>query len=751
MGTPGRLCKPVDAKRLSWRLSQEPEAMLPARRLFGVVCAVVLPIAPAAAQGWIEHPRGAIEKVRSAVQVTVTGRAARVTVEEWFRNGGALLDEASYLYPLPGEAVFSDFSLWQGDRELKGEPMDAAQARAIYEEIVRRKRDPALIELAGHGLLRARVFPIGAGETRKITLRYTQMLDRVGDAWRFRYTAGTGAGAAASSSFRMQVDSAARFGDPYSPTHRLSTSRSDDRILLTLADSNTRGDLELFLPLTRNLVGMSLVTSQPVGEDGFFMLLLAPGRTETPSLRRDLVAVLDVSGSMSGDKLDQAKAALAQLLGTLRSGDRFRVVTFGSGVRRYAVGWTDVSADNVRAAQEWVRRVDTDGGTNIAGALTEAFAEPPADGRLGVVVFLTDGMATVGETDPERIADQAERGRGPFRVFAFGIGYDVNTYLLDRLTERARGVTEYIRPGGDIEQAVGSLAAKVASPVLTDLAVRADGVELYDLQPHTLPDLFGGDELVVFGRYRGAGSPKGVPDGPGERVVTVTGRRSEREERFSTGARFGSEQPGTDYIQQLWAARKAGALSSDIRLHGQNPEIVNELKRLALRYGILTEYTSYLVQEPNQVVNNRLMREYRAPAPQDQAGADAVQRSRAEKALSGSLHLEAVVVTAAADSVSARGAAMQNRTQRIGGRMFVWRDSVWTDIAHGDSLRVVRVVAYSDAYFALLRALPELVQPATLEPAVLVAGRRVSIKIEAGGKTTWTDGELAALVRDFRL
>ena len=360
-------------------------------------------------------------------------------------------------------------------------------------------------------------------------------------------------------------------------------------------------------------------------------------------------------------------------------------------------------------------------------------------------------MATVGETDPERIADQAERGRGPFRVFAFGIGYDVNTYLLDRLTERARGVTEYIRPGGDIEQAVGSLAAKVASPVLTDLAVRADGVELYDLQPHTLPDLFGGDELVVFGRYRGAGSPKGVPDGPGERVVTVTGRRSEREERFSTGARFGSEQPGTDYIQQLWAARKAGALSSDIRLHGQNPEIVNELKRLALRYGILTEYTSYLVQEPNQVVNNRLMREYRAPAPQDQAGADAVQRSRAEKALSGSLHLEAVVVTAAADSVSARGAAMQNRTQRIGGRMFVWRDSVWTDIAHGDSLRVVRVVAYSDAYFALLRALPELVQPATLEPAVLVAGRRVSIKIEAGGKTTWTDGELAALVRDFRL
>ena len=170
------------------------------RPFLGLLCALALPVVPTAAQGWIEpmHPfpvsRGAIAKIRSAVQISVSGRAARVTVEEWFRNASAQLDEASYLYPLPGEAVFSEFSLWQGDRELKGEPMDAADARAIYEEIVRRRRDPALIELAGHGLLRARVFPIGPGETRKITLRYTQVLDRVGDAARFRYTAGTGPG-----------------------------------------------------------------------------------------------------------------------------------------------------------------------------------------------------------------------------------------------------------------------------------------------------------------------------------------------------------------------------------------------------------------------------------------------------------------------------------------------------------------------------------------------------------------------------
>ena len=696
--------------------------------------------ARASAQGWIEPirplPRGSIERIRSAVQVAVAGRIARVTVEEWFRNTGPGLGEGTYLYPLPGEAVFSDFSLWQGDRELKGETMDATQARGIYETIVRQKRDPALIELAGHGLLRARVFPINPGETRKITLRYTQILDRAGDAWRFRYVGGP-SGSAASRSFRLEVDSAARFGEPYSPTHRVSVTRSGGGLAVTLADSSWSGDLDLLLPLARGLVGMSLLTQQSLGEDGSFMLLLAPGQAaQAVTLRRDLVAVLDVSGSMSGEKLDQAKAALVQLLGTLRPSDRFRVITFSSDVRRYAPAWTDAAGEHVRDAQQWVRALSAEGGTNIAAALGEAFAAAPAEGALGVVVFLTDGMPTVGETDPERIANAAEQNRGAFRVFCFGIGYDVNTYVLDRLTERARGTTEYIQPGGDIERAVGSLAAKVSSPVLTDLALRADGADLYDVQPGSLPDLFAGDELVVFGRFRGVGR--------GEWGVAVTGRRNGHEERFATSA-AATPQSGADYIPQLWAARKVGALTREIRLHGQNPEIMNELKRLALRYGILTEYTSYLVQEPNQVVV-RPPFDRIAPAPAAQVGALSVDRARREA--------KSAAVANAAEAAdmdeAVRGRLAGQASRRVGGHLFVRRDSVWTDVAHGDSLPVVRVAAFSDAYFALLRALPELVKPAALEPAVLVAGRRVSIKIEPGGKSTWQDGELERLVREFR-
>jgi Ca-activated chloride channel family protein len=723
-------------------------------RAVGLAVALVIASSPAVgAQGWIDPirpgPTGRIERVRSAVQVSVSGRVARVTVEEWFRNVGPTMDEGMYHFPLPGEAVFSSYSLWQGDQELRGEAMDAVQARAIYEAIVRQKRDPALIELAGQGLIRARVFPINPGETRKITLKYTQMLDRAGEAWRFRYLGDRGR-QTAPRSFRVEVDSASRFGDPYSPTHQIQAVRTGDRIDVTLADGAAAGDFELLLPLARGLVGLSLVTQHPAGEDGYFMLLLAPGAAaEAQALRRDLVAVIDVSGSMSGEKIAQAKLALTQLIGGLRDSDRFRLVAFSGGVRRYASGWTNATAANRGDAATWIRSLEAEGGTNIAGALTEAFAEAPDAEALGVVVFLTDGLPSVGESDPERIAERAEQGRGRFRVFSFGVGDDVNTYLLDRLTERARGTTEYVRPGENIERAVGALAAKVASPVLTDLALSASqGVEIYDLQPGSLPDLFAGDEMVVFGRYRGAGSAGG------ERTVAVRGRRNGRDESFQTT--LADREGDARYIEQLWAARKAGALSREIRLRGQTRELMDALKQLALRYGILTEYTSYLVQEPN--IASRRFAEERvmnapAPAPRDQAGSGAIARSALQDSMSSALRLDAVVVTgvnaAELDDVR-RARSGINPTQRVGGRLFIWRDSTWTDLGHGDSLRVVTVAPYSEAYFALLRAMPDLGPAAALEPAVLVAGRRASIKIEAGGKTAWRPGELDALVRDFR-
>jgi len=715
-------------------------------RLLAPLALLSLASAPLMAQGFVDPvrpvPQGSVTRVRSDVSVSVIGRVARVTVEEYFLNSGPMLGEANYIYPLPPDAAFGGLSLWQGDLEMKGEMLDATQARNIYEEIVRRRRDPALVELAGYGLIRARMFPIAPGETKKVTLRYNVIVKREGDALRFRYPVGSSAGAAPRS-IRITLDSARLFGNAFSPTHQLATHVEGDRESITVSDTGAARDLELYLPI-RTTVGASLTTYRPAGEDGYLMLLLSPGatRADVAVQPRDIVAVLDVSGSMSGAKIDQAKAALRQLLGTLRESDRFRLIAFSSDVRRFATDWTVATGDARNRAADWVSALSADGGTNIAGALSEAFSARPADGHLGLVVFLTDGLPTVGESDPEKLVASADHDRGAYRVFSFGIGYDVNTYLLDRLTEQARGATQYIRPGDNIESAVGALAAKVSSPVLTDLSLSAGSAELYDLQPGQLPDLFAGDETVIMGRFRGVGS--------GQWSLTVNGRRNGSTEHFAAAA-DGAEHATNDYVARLWANRKAGSLAREVRLHGPTPELLQSLKTLALRYCILTEYTAYLVQEPPTPIAQRAAEERMlnapAPAPASSTGAGAVAKSRRDAA-----QVQAVTVEADAAMLDemTRGRAGIAPTKRVGGRLFILRDSVWTDLGFKDGQRVVQVAPFSEAYFALLRALPELTKAATLGDKVLVAGSGVSVEIAPEGLASWAPGQLAALVQDFR-
>src|SRR5262245_35600956 len=196
--------------------------------------------------------------------------------------------------------------------------------------------------------------------------------------------------------------------------------------------------------------------------------------------------------------------------------------------------------------------------------------------------------------NPERIAQRAETERGQARVFVFGVGYDVNTYLLDRVSAAARGTTQYVRPGENVEQAVASFAAKVRQPVLADLHIADGAVRLTDIYPRQLPDLFAGEDLVLFGRYTVQRDMEGE--------VAVTGRRAGRTERYATQAQFAAYENGNDFIPRLWAARKIGSLSQQMRINGQNPELVEEIRALALRYGLLSEFTSYLVQEPNAVM-----------------------------------------------------------------------------------------------------------------------------------------------------
>ena len=738
------------------------------RRLIAVLALLAAPAA-LPAQGWIQPPIARvgppqIVRVSSTVRTRLEGRIARVEVEEQFRNAGGGMAEGSYLYPMPAGAVFTDFSLWMGENQVRGEMMNADQARGIYEEIVRRVRDPALLTLEGHGMIRARVFPIPPGETRKVVLRYTQVLDRAGDALRLRYTIGDRAFAAGrgyldqpgpvpTDAFRYTVTApdADAYGTPWSPTHEVTSRRVAGDLEITL-NPDASGDVEIFIPLRRGLVGTSVVTNAPPGEDGYFMLLISPPAADAaPAVPRDLSFVLDVSGSMSGEKIGQAKAALRQALGTLGRSDRFRLVAFSTRVVPFRDGYVAATPDNVQAARAFLDGLVADGGTNIAGALDAVLTGDSDAERLPVVVFVTDGNPTVGEQAPDRIAAAAAARAGRARIFTVGVGYDVNTYLLDRLAAEGRGSAAYVAPNANIETAMGELLGKIQHPALVNLRLVSAPVALSQSYPATLPDLFYGEELVVFGRYRGTGS------GP----VVVTGERGGRAERFTADAVFPASANENDWVPRLWASRRIGDLTRQIRLEGASSALVQEVRDLGLRYGILTEYTSYLVQEP-MTAWTRPQPMPVAPALRGGAGAaglqtgqEAFDRAQASAAMAGASNLAAADHAAKArlTELSVGGVASgapAREVRRAGGRLFVRTDSGWTDAAQRDSLKVVAVAPYSDAYFALVRALPEIAPCLVVGEDVLVAGRRASVRITGAGRSTWAAGELEALVRAFR-
>ena len=712
--------------------------------LLALLIGVCIPLHPSFAQGWVEiegrragTPVGPVARVGSRVVIAVEDRVARVQVEERFRNGGPTVAEGSYFYPLAGEASFTDFSLWLNDEELRGETMDADKAREIYESIVRRQKDPALLTLAGHGLVRAQIFPIQPGETRRVALRYTQLLPRQGDALRLRYALGL-RGPDSATELRVEIARGDLYGTPYSPTHPIDSRTDGGRLEITVSPGNA-GDVELFLPLRRPVAGATLLSHAGGGEDGYFMLLLAPGPAgRDPAVPRDLTLVVDVSGSMSGTKLEQAKAALQQALGTLDPSDRFRVIAFSGAVRSFRDEPVAATRANLADAREFVDGLAAEGGTNLAGALEAALHVPGDAERLAQVILVSDGMPSVGEQAPDRIAGEAAARVGRARIFPVGVGHDVNTYLLDRLAAEGRGAVEYVPPGASVESAVGVILSKLRHPALVDLRIAESPVELVALQPARLPDLFYGEELVVLGRYRERGAGR----------VVVTGMRNGARERVETQATFATES-GNGFIPRLWAARRIGELTRIVRVEGSSPVLIEEMRDLALRFGILTEYTAYLVQEPSRVAN--------APPPmprleeaRSQTGAGAFDRARRSAKFADTKTLQGADEIAAGVVGSTGPMGGKQAPKQVGGRMFVLRDSVWTDIGNADRIPITAVAAFSPAYFALVRMLPEITPYLSAGEDVLVAGRRGSIRIAHQGIEAWKPGELATLVRNFR-
>lgn len=726
-----------------------------------LICTLLLIPSSLFAQGWVIprpcvmrpcpmdarcfpcDPRGpSVVRRSSDVHAELTNGVLRYEVTETFVNQGSGIGEADYMFPLPKGAAFQDLKLSINGELVSGETMNAAQARQIYEQIVRQRRDPALVEWMGYGLLRTRIFPIGPGEEKKVVVRFQSVAEREGDALRMDYFRGSRPGPEmrtsnpeGSTSFTLKYPDDARYGNAYSPTHSLTTTRS--RSMREVTVNGDGREITLLVPVRRSTEpAISVLTYAPAHEDGFALVTLSPPAITARVTDRDVTLVLDVSGSMSGEKIRQARAAGLQLLSTLGPTDRFRLIDFSTDVRTFRDEFAYATAENVRAASRYLESLDASGSTNISGALEEALRPPVATGRLGLVLFVTDGQPTVGERDPETIASRVATLRGSRRIFSFGVGADLNVALVERLAIEGRGTAQFVRPNESVERAVSIVASRLTNPVVTDLRVYADGVRLLKTQPSQPSDIFAGQDFVMLTRYDNSGATR----------LRFEGRTANGPVQWTSRIVFPANSSENSFIARLWATQRIGYLSAEKRRNGGSSEVDDEIKQLGEQYGIPTEFSSYLVVEPGMqprqdMGNSRIMNQVVtgvAATPAQGNSAKSFEAARASAAQRAAMSVSAVdeAIGLSKDDKSVR---------REGNRLFTLRDSVWTDTGIKDSMSRIKIKAYSSAYFRILDALPELREPFALGAKVIIAGRSVAIEITPTGVDSLTDREIADL------
>lgn len=739
------------------------------------------------------------------VRVEISGNLAKTRVIQDFINPNSRQLEADFFFPVPKGADVTDFVLYMDGKPVKGEVLEKEKAREIYEGIVRRMKDPGLIEWIDYNLFKVRVFPVPANGTQKIELEFAQPLEA--DQGMFRYTFPLRAPRSLMESsrpaldlkFTVNIKSDEPLANVYSPSHPISTDMKDPKdvkVSLTAPPTAAGGDFTLFYETSNKDVALSLLATRPGSDDGFFSLMISPKMKvdESKVSPNDVVFVIDSSGSMLDDnKINQARRALTYCVSQLKPRDRFSLIRFSTEVERFKEELLPATEEKTAEAKRWIEQLQARGATNISGALKEALLmKKTSIGTTGTtavapvftVVFITDGLPTVGTTSAERIqAEVKEHGLGNVRIFTFGVGNDVNTKLLDALAADTRAASDYIRPGQDMELPISRFFDKISRPAMTNLKLELTNSETYDLYPKELPDLFFGTQLTVFGRYKK----------PGPTAIRLTGTVAGESAEFTYEKTLPEKEPTNEFVEKLWGTRKIGYLLDQIRAHGESSEVKDEVVRLAKKYGVVTPYTSYLVAEDVQVDGDSRRRADRVSPPsmapferreslmlkgpvaksdrRDMSGVSrgnipaadsmgqapalgafsmAPGRTESAPAFSFSAESGAAAVNAA-KAVQRLKEAKQEEAQgtsgiQKAGKTFVPVDGVWidTEIQSGET-SVLKIKYLSEAYFAAIRANPKLAE-------IFSLGERVRVKLAAGivevgpeGKEQLEDADLRIL------
>ncbi len=676
------------------------------------------------------------------VDIAINDQVARTEVDQVFKNNFHRDLEGTYIFPISEGASISKFSMFIGGEEIKGKIMDREEARRIYRDIVRRKKDPALLEYFKDGMFKASVYPIPANGETRVKLDYSEVIRLSGGLCGYRYTLNTekfSRDPLESVKLSVTIRSKKPIKSIYSPSHTVKIDKENDHLArVTYIEENTRPDKDflLYYTVSEEDVGFDLLAYEENGEDGFFLAMIAP-QVEVPmegTASKDICFVFDTSGSMSGEKIEQARGALSFCLNSLNEGDRFNVIDFDDEIRSFRSGLVPADRANVKDALSFVGDCEAEGGTNINDALRIVLGQIEERTGASFVIFLTDGLPTVGETRIEQIwKNVKEANKSATRLFVFGVGYDVNTRLLDRLALENRGTSDYVRPAEDIEVKVSSFYKKVSHPVLTDVALSFDGMTVRDLYPREIPDIFKGSQIIVLGRFENGGRTR----------VTLSGSTEKSPREFIYAVDI-SPIEENDFIPRLWATRKIGYLIDQIRLHGQDKELVDEIVRLSKKYGIITEYTSFIVD-----ADYRLATEDLAPhalelletrlAPD--VGAGAVDQSLRMKS-------QQYALSAPAGIVDAEGRAEKIEAMaQIGPRTFFNKEGLWVDSGYEGEVETIQIRIYSDAYFDLLDAAPEAGRYLALGENVIFILKGRAFHVSEDGKDTFEPDELRSLLR----
>lgn len=676
--------------------------------------------------------RGQVQLKNHEVSVSVSHHVATTTVTQSFYNECHRGLEAQYLFPLPENAQVTNMTLTVNGKTLEPKLLGKDEARTEYLTILHQMIDPGLLEYMDNKTIKLSVGPFFPKETKTIKITYQQPLKTDGGLTKYQYywgnTSGNTASIAEKASLNLNLETEASLKTIYSPSHTVKTERvgankATVSLSLDAAQRTNSNAFVLYFNESQDKVALGQLAYEPKGkEDGYFLLTLrSPLSAEKQSvISKNIVLILDNSGSMAGDKLKQAKEALVYILKHLNPADRFNVVVFNSDVRHFKKELQTASPETIKEAVQYVEAIHDEASTNIEEALKEGFGQIPNDPeRPDYVVFLTDGEPTVGVTDTPgliKIANEANKHHA--KVFPFGVGYDVRTPLLNQLASDHHGSPTYVEPNENLELVLSQFYNKMTSPVLTDVSVQFDGDITVDrMYPKHLDDLFIGSEMVVLGRYHGK-NPKGT--------VVLKGQSAGKPVSYSYPFDWTQAGNSHSFMPKLWAGRRIGGLLTEIADHGENNELKNEIIALSKQYAIITPYTSYLaVEKDADGRRDRALAPGAAPMSSmaDMTAQTGVGNVKAYKAMNKIQQQANVQEMEEAQT----GSIQRKQVQTVQNKTFVQNEAgVWVDTAYemtqaqNPNLKPQQIAFGSDEYVQLLKDHPDWLPYLALGQEVLI-------------------------------